>query len=178
MIAAGYVSSVEEAFNLHLSRGRAAYEPRLGLGPVDAIRAIRDSGGLPSLAHFAEAPDHLGFLRELVDAGLGGLEVHYRAYDLETVRTLRAIADDLRLVITGGSDYHGDREAYDEAHAELWFPAELEGQLRDGLGAAHAAHASEAPLFPRARAGRRRAAGAPAPNDAAAGGGSAARRRR
>jgi predicted metal-dependent phosphoesterase TrpH len=141
MIAAGYVSSVEEAFNLHLSRGRPAYEPRLGLGPVEAIRAIRASGGLPSLAHFAEAPDHLGFLRELVDAGLGGLEVHYRAYDLETVRTLRAIADDLHLVITGGSDYHGDREAYDEAHAELWFPSELEGQLRDGLGAARAADA-------------------------------------
>ena len=111
-------------------------EPRLGLGPVDAIRAIRASGGLPSLAHFAEAPDHLGFLRELVDAGLGGLEVHYRAYDLETVRTLRAIAGELRLVMTGGSDYHGDREAYDEAHAELWFPSELEGQLREGLGTA------------------------------------------
>ncbi|HXG26096.1 MAG TPA: PHP domain-containing protein [Candidatus Binatia bacterium] len=140
MIAAGYVSSVEEAFDLHLSRGRPAYEPRLGLGPIDAIRAIRASGGLPSLAHFAEAPEHLGFLRELVDAGLGGLEVHYRAYDVKTVRALRAIANDLRLVITGGSDYHGDGEAYDEAHAQLWFPSDLEGQLREGLGAARAAH--------------------------------------
>ena len=136
MIASGYVTSVEEAFNVHLSRGRPAYEPRLGLGPIDAIRAIRSAGGLASLAHFAEAPEHIPFLRELIDAGLGGLEVHYRAYGLETVRSLGRIADELRLVATGGTDYHGDRETYAEAHAQLWFPTELEGQLRDGLGAA------------------------------------------
>ena len=141
MIAAGYVTSVEEAFNLHLSRGRPAYEPRLGLGPIDAIRAIRAAGGLASLAHFGEAPEHLAFLRELVEAGLGGLEVHYRAYDLGTVRALDGIADGLRLVKTGGTDYHGDRETYPEAHAQLWFPSRLEAQLRDGLQTAATAAA-------------------------------------
>lgn len=141
MIASGYVESVEEAFNLHLSRGRAAYEPRLGLGPVEAIRAIRAAGGLPSLAHFREAPDHLAFLRELVESGLGGLEVHYRAYDLESVQALDVIATDLRLVKTGGTDYHGDRETYAEAHAQLWFPAALVDQLRDGLRSATTAPA-------------------------------------
>ncbi len=147
MIAAGYVSSVEEAFNAHLSRGRPAYVPRLGLGPVDAIRAIRSAGGLASLAHFAEAPKHVGFLRELVDVGLSGLEVHYRAYDTETVATLWRIADDLRLVATGGTDYHGDRETYAQAHAQLWFPAELEGQLNAGLEAARrSVHLSAAAL--------------------------------
>jgi predicted metal-dependent phosphoesterase TrpH len=133
MIASGYVDSVEAAFNLHLSRGRPAYEPRLGLGPIEAIRAIRASGGLASLAHFAEAPEHLAFLRELVDAGLGGLEVHYRAYELETVRALDRIADDLRLVKTGGTDYHGDRETYAEAHAQLWFPPEPGVAVREAL---------------------------------------------
>ena len=39
-----------------------------------------------------------------------------------TVRLMRRIADDLRLVKTGGTDYHGDRETYAEAHAQLWFP--------------------------------------------------------
>src|SRR5689334_24490219 len=44
-----------DAFNKWLSHGRPAYVPREGVGPVEAIRAIRNAGGLPSLAHFSEA---------------------------------------------------------------------------------------------------------------------------
>ena len=89
LIAAGHATSVEDAFNRHLSRGRLAYVPREGLGPREAIGAIRAAGGLASLAHYPEAPDNLDFLRELIEMGLNGLEVHYRAYDPDTVRTMR-----------------------------------------------------------------------------------------
>ena len=134
LIAAGHAVSVEDAFNRHISRGRPAYVPREGLGPRQAIGAIRAAGGLASLAHYSEAPQHLDFLRGLVDMGLNGLEVHYRAYDLETVRAMRRLADDLRLVWTGGTDYHGDRETYAEAHAQLWNPQEVERGIRAALG--------------------------------------------
>jgi len=135
LIKCGYATSVEDAFRQHLSRGRPAYVPRQGLGPADAIRAIRAAGGLASLAHYAEAPDHLLWMRALVEMGLNGLEVYYRAYDQETVETLRGIAEDLRLVMTGGTDYHGDRETYAEAHAELWFLPQATPKLFDVLGA-------------------------------------------
>lgn len=125
LIKSGYAESVEDAFRRHLSRGRPAYVPRQGLGPAEAIRAIRKAGGLASLAHFGEAGDHLSFLRDLIDLGLDGLEVYYRAYDQPTVAGLREIATDFRLVMTGGTDYHGDRETYAEAHAELWVPPEV-----------------------------------------------------
>jgi predicted metal-dependent phosphoesterase TrpH/GNAT superfamily N-acetyltransferase len=133
MIAAGYASSVEDAFTRHLSKGRPAYVPRLGLNAVESIRAIRSAGGLASLAHFSEAPEHLPFLRELIDAGLNGLEVYYRAYELPVVMQLRRVATDLRLVMTGGTDFHGDRESYAEAHAQLWIPDEIEPPLREAL---------------------------------------------
>lgn len=133
MIAAGYATSVEDAFLRHLSKGRPAYVPRLGLNAIESIRAIRSAGGLASLAHFAEAPEHIGFLRELIDAGLNGLEVYYRAYELPTVQALKRVATELRLVMTGGTDYHGDRETYAEAQAQLWLPSEAELQLREGL---------------------------------------------
>jgi predicted metal-dependent phosphoesterase TrpH len=107
--------------------------PREGLGPRAAIGAIRAAGGLASLAHYSEAPDHLDFLRELIDMGLNGLEVHYRAFDPDTVRTMRRIATDHRLVWTGGTDYHGDRETYAEAHAQLWNPTEVAEGIRDAL---------------------------------------------
>lgn len=134
LIARGHATSVEDAFERHLARGRPAYVPRLGLNAVESIRAIRRAGGLASLAHFAEAPAQLGFLRELIDAGLNGLEVFYRAYDQPTVGLLRDVATRLGLVMTGGTDYHGDRESYAEAHAQLWFPPEREPQLRGALG--------------------------------------------
>lgn len=133
LIARGYATSVEDAFEKHLSRGRPAYVPRSGLNAVESIRAIRRAGGLASLAHFAEAPGHLGFIRELIDAGLNGLEVYYRAYDEPTVAMLRDVAARLGLVMTGGTDYHGDRETYAEAHAQLWLPDDAEPPFRDGL---------------------------------------------
>jgi len=133
LIQCGYAESVEDAFRQHLSRGRPAYVPRQGLGPREAIEAIRSAGGLASLAHYAEAPDHLLWMRALIEMGLNGLEVYYRAYDQETVATLRGIAQDLRLVMTGGTDYHGDRETYAEAHAELWFPPEAASAIRREL---------------------------------------------
>ena len=126
-------TSVEDAFKQHLSKGRPAYVPRQGLGPADAIRAIREAGGMASLAHYSEAPDHLDWVRSLIDMGLNGLEVYYRAYDQPTVATLRGIATDLRLVMTGGTDYHGDRETYAEAHAELWVPPEVGDEVRGTL---------------------------------------------
>jgi predicted metal-dependent phosphoesterase TrpH len=135
LIRCGYATSVEDAFRRHLSRGRPAYVPRQGLGPREAIQAIRAAGGLASLAHYAEAPDHMPWMRALVEMGLDGLEVYYRAYDQETVATLRGIAEDLRLVMTGGTDYHGDRETYAEAHADLWVPPEVESGVRAGLEA-------------------------------------------
>jgi len=144
LIRCGYATSVEDAFRQHLSRGRPAYVPRQGLGPTEAIKAIRAAGGLTSLAHYAEAPDHLLWLRALVDMGLNGLEVYYRAYDQETVATLRGIAEDLRLVTTGGTDYHGDRETYAEAHADLWVPPEVETGVRAGLAASRVGEGSAA----------------------------------
>ena len=133
MIAAGFAASVEDAFVRHHSRGRPAYVPRLGLDAIESIRAIRSAGGLASLAHFSEAPSQVPFIRELIEAGLNGLEVYYRSYELPVIERLRKVALELRLVMTGGTDYHGDRETYAEAHAQLWIPHEIEPALRDGL---------------------------------------------
>ena len=144
LIRCGYAVSVEDAFQQHLSRGRPAYVPRQGLGPADAIRAIRAAGGLASLAHFGEAGEHVDFVRGLMELGLNGLEVYYRAYDQETVTALRQIAGKLRLVMTGGTDYHGDRETYAEAHAELFVPPDVESDVRAGITASRVGEGSAA----------------------------------
>jgi predicted metal-dependent phosphoesterase TrpH len=133
MIAKGYVTSVEEAFMTYLSRGRPGYVPREGMGPVEAIRAIRAAGGLPALAHFSEAPGRPDVIGELKDAGLGGLEVYYRTFDASTVEAMLGVAEASALVATGGSDYHGDLEPYAATHAQLWVPPAVEAPLRAAL---------------------------------------------
>lgn len=133
LIAAGHATSVEDAFRRLLGHGCPAYVPRLGLGPAEAIAAIRAAGGLPALAHFSEAPARIEVVRELVEAGLGGLEVHYRTFDSATVEAVGEVAASLHLTPTGGSDYHGDTGTYAQAHAGLWVPPEVGSRLLEQI---------------------------------------------
>ena len=122
LVRAGHMPSVDAAMRELLARGRPAYVARQGLGPDEAIAAIRAAGGLPTLAHFADAPVRRSLITALIDAGLGGLEVHYRRFDRAAVADMAALAAELRLVPTGGSDFHGDGETYAQAHATIFVP--------------------------------------------------------
>ncbi len=133
LVAAGHADSVEDAFRRILGTGLPGYVPRTGMDPVEAIRAIRGAGGLASIAHFADAPLHLGLLRELVGQGLDGLETHHRSFEAETRAAMTAVARLLGLVETGGTDYHGDTGSYAEDHARLVMPDELVSGLRAAL---------------------------------------------
>jgi 3',5'-nucleoside bisphosphate phosphatase len=132
LMEAGHADSVDDAFSRLIGFGGPAYVPRSGLDPIAAIRAIRAAGGLASLAHFWEAPSREPLIRELMDAGLNGLETHHRSFLPETREAMSAFARQLGLVETGGSDYHGDHGPYAETHALLVIP----GWLIDGVRAA------------------------------------------
>lgn len=134
LIAAGHATSVEDAFRRILGYGMPGYVARQGLGPVDAIRAIRHASGLASLAHFPEAPAQLPLLRSLVDAGLNGLETHHSSFRAEARAAVSEVAAALGLVGTGGTDYHGDYGPYAESHAALVLPDTVADGIRAALG--------------------------------------------
>jgi len=134
LIAAGHADSVEDAFERILGYGMPGYVPRSGMGPFEAIRAIRAAGGLASLAHFREAPQHRELLLELRDAGLYGIESHHRSFDEAAMEAVGGLARELGLVETGGTDYHGDLGPYAWSHAGLVMPDDLVGRLRAALG--------------------------------------------
>ena len=133
LMAAGFATTVEDAFSRIIGHGAPGYVRREGLGPEEAIATIAAAGGIPVLAHFREAPTRLDVMRELVEAGLRGLEVYYRTFDATTVEAVGAVARDLGLIATGGSDYHGDLGSYAEAHASLWVPPEVGAALRGAM---------------------------------------------
>lgn len=136
LIARGHATSVEDAFRRLLGHGMPAWVPRDGLGPVEAIGAIRAAGGLPVLAHFSEAAERQSVVRDLIAVGLGGLEVHYLAWSAETVERVGQVADALGLIRSGGTDYHGDLGPYGDAIAALSIPDGVGERVRSRLARA------------------------------------------
>lgn len=123
LMSKGLVSSVGEAFDKYLERGRQAFVPRFKLEPEEAIRAIIDSGGVPVWAHPGQLAHAL--IRPLIQAGLKGLEVFHPAHSAETEVALLALAREHHLVVTGGSDAHeainiGNKYCPLETWSALW----------------------------------------------------------
>jgi predicted metal-dependent phosphoesterase TrpH len=111
LIDRDYVSSVEEAFDKYLAKGRPAYVDRYRLYPEEGIRMIREAGGVAVIAHpFSWEEDEAKLetgLRELKAFGLAGIEAVYAEYTPGQTVTLLRLAKRLGLLATGGSDYHG-----------------------------------------------------------------------
>lgn len=126
MVEAGYVPDVKAAFDRYIGRSGPAYVERYKLTPAEAVRAIRAVHGLAVLAHPLEGTGSLPMLPELAAAGLGGMECYYTGYAASQVADLVAIARKYSLVVTGGSDFHGEGVA---ANAVLGQPPVPYGNL-------------------------------------------------
>ncbi len=104
----GHVNDIETAFQTLLRRGKPGYVPAHHIAPQEAIDAIEASGGVAVLAHPCRLENY-----ELIDTfaarGLRGLEVFYPAHEPAHVQYFRDKAKHLKLVMTGGSDFHDIR---------------------------------------------------------------------
>lgn len=113
MVKKRYASDIDDAFNRFLGHGKPAYVDRYRITPTEAISLVRAAGGVPVLAHPAlyGLPDFKA-LRELVEvlvkAGMMGIEVYYPEHSATVTRQLIALARQLDLLMTGGTDFHGD----------------------------------------------------------------------
>jgi predicted metal-dependent phosphoesterase TrpH len=107
MVAAGYVASTNDAFGLWLGTGCPAFVPRTGAPVAEVITIVHAAGGLASLAHPGRTriDDRIA---EFAAAGLDALEVYHSDHDATSVDTYRRLALDLGLLMTGGSDFHGE----------------------------------------------------------------------
>jgi len=136
MLEHGYVSTVAEAFDLYIGRGRPAYAERYKLLPADAVRAIMEAGGLPVLAHPLEIA-HL--IPALVESGLRGLEAYYPRYAPDETEFLLRMAGKHALVATGGSDFHGTDILPGHDLGSVPVPYQAVEQLRTCHRASHGA---------------------------------------
>lgn len=106
LVSGNHVEAVTDAFRLYLSRGLPAFVEKQEVAPRDVFDVVHDAGGVVLLAHpgRVHGPDQI---REWVDQGLDGVEVMHPANKAATRDTLNALASELGLLRSGGSDWHG-----------------------------------------------------------------------
>jgi len=108
----GYYDSVSSAMRNYLGRGQRAYVERPLPTPAEAFDIIKKASGIPILAHPVQYRlDYTReekMLKELKFCGLAGIEAIYSVNSLEDTRRYINLAKKYALLITGGSDFHGE----------------------------------------------------------------------
>ncbi len=107
MLEKGLTSSYYEAFNKYIGNGCPAYEKKVHLSPQSAFKIISDAGGLSFIAHPGYMPESL--LKELITAGVDGIEVIHPSHSPNQIRFYRGIVNEYFLLESGGSDFHGGK---------------------------------------------------------------------
>jgi 3',5'-nucleoside bisphosphate phosphatase len=107
LVRAGFAANRQQAFDDWLLPGRPAWVPRTGPPVHDVVDVIHEAHGLASLAHpgLTRRDDAI---REWTDAGLDALEVCHSEHAPDDVARYLALARELGLLVTGGSDFHGE----------------------------------------------------------------------
>jgi predicted metal-dependent phosphoesterase TrpH len=112
LVQRGVVKNREQAFARYLGQGKPFYVPKAGLGFDQAQALIRESGGLPILAHPMSLYVAWGrlpaLLEDLKDRGLAGIEAWHPTAKLRECRRLEELGKQMGVFITAGSDFHGD----------------------------------------------------------------------
>jgi predicted metal-dependent phosphoesterase TrpH len=111
LVAAGVVADRTEAFESILTSRSRYFVQHYAPDPAFAVELVRAAGGVPVFAHpVASARGRIvgeRTYREMIDAGLAGLEIYHRDNPEEGRAFLRKLADRHGLLVTGSSDYHG-----------------------------------------------------------------------
>lgn len=142
------VASRQQFFDEYLNVAGKAHVPRpFELSLEEAIQVVLSVGGVPVLAHpdaYSKVKDPMGVVRRAAALGLRGLEVNY-PYDKTRrhqgiskielqalIGRFEALADELGLLKTGGSDFHGDRESIKPGEMGMIYDDYL--RFREGCG--------------------------------------------
>ncbi len=113
LVKHGVVKTRQQAFDQYLARGRKWYTPRICTNLDEAIVAIRESGGVPVVAHpmslylsWGKLPD---MLKDCYDKGVAGIEAFHPGARVTECLRLEELGRKIGFIITAGSDFHGEK---------------------------------------------------------------------
>lgn len=116
MVEAGYAENIRQVFDQYIGYGRPAYVKRYKFSPWEAVELIKSSGGIAVLAHPGLIKNQL-LIGSLIKAGIEGLEVYYPQHNEQQTADYLRLAEENKLLVSGGSDYHGPGSG--ESRAQL-----------------------------------------------------------
>jgi hypothetical protein len=113
MVKKGFADSINDAFDRFLGKNKPAYIDKYRVPMAEAIEAINAAGGMAVLAHpylngIADPEQFETFLLTLMPMGLQGIEAIYPDHPEHITETYCRLADKYGLLVTGGTDFHGD----------------------------------------------------------------------
>ena len=103
---AGGTSNVMEAYKKYIHADSPVYVERKTVSPFDAVEVIYDSGGIPVIAHPYDIDIAEDLIKNLMNCGLVGIEAYHRKHSPAIVEYFSSMAENLGLIVTGGSDFH------------------------------------------------------------------------
>lgn len=104
--SAGGTGSVIEAYEKYINDNSPVYVQRKTVTPHDAVEIIYDAGGIPVIAHPHDLDNAEELIKELMHYGLRGIEAYHRKHSPAIVEYFSSMAEELGLIVTGGSDFH------------------------------------------------------------------------
>jgi len=130
LVRGGHVQTRQEAFDRYLSAEGPGYVAKPAFPARQALTVVHAAGGVGVLAH----PGHWTSstqIRQLIDAGLDGIEVYHPSHSASLRSYYRRMATGYDLLVTGGSDYHGHKE--ESSLGEIGLNAPGWERFRDAL---------------------------------------------
>lgn len=115
LVDKGYARDLQHAFDEYLDEKARGYVQRHDIPMQEGIERIRNAGGVTSLAHPVRVANNQWdvlskYVGELAGIGLQAIEVYHSDHSPENVAFYQSLADQYKLGVTGGSDFHGDNK--------------------------------------------------------------------
>ncbi len=133
----GIVKTRQQAFDIYLAKGRQWYVERVGSNLDEAIMAIKDSGGVPIIAHpmslylsWGKLPDTL---KNFYERGVMGLEAYHPGARVSECLRLEELARKIGYFVTAGSDFHGEKIRTDRRLGHTCGGKKIEDRFWDEL---------------------------------------------
>ncbi len=115
LVEKGICPDISTAFKEYLVRGGKAYQARESFSAKECMDMIHQAGGIAVVAHLHTVDmdgfsSRMTFMTHMKELGVDGLECYYHDYSIGMMRECIEIAKTLGLIMTGGSDFHGENK--------------------------------------------------------------------
>lgn len=115
LVKHGYAHNINEVFKKYLVKGKPGYVKKERIKLEDAVNLIKGAGGISIIAHpvslnYRNITEFENILKGFIDAGVEGIEVYSSMHKPSEITEFLNLAQRYNLVISGGSDYHGDKD--------------------------------------------------------------------